>query len=70
MSVECFTTKTLDDQSRATTLLEEPEKDPLISPQASTCTWCGKNMIFGDHCKSRNQAANCYNYAETRKRKR
>ncbi|WP_168535356.1 hypothetical protein [Anabaena sp. UHCC 0253] len=38
------------------------QEDVLISPTASTCTWCGKNMMFNNHCKTREEAANCSNY--------
>lgn len=41
---------------------EESTLDVIESPQASTCTWCRQSMMFGNHCKSREEAANCSNY--------
>ncbi|MGM3309018.1 hypothetical protein ACSQ6I_24065 [Anabaena sp. WFMT] len=50
-------------------LLTKPEsptipsqEDVVTSPSASTCTWCGKNMFLGGHCKTREEAANCGYY--------
>jgi hypothetical protein len=50
-------------------ILQTPEKstlDVIESPQASVCTWCREHMMFDNHCKSREEAANCSNYKPRR----
>lgn len=43
----------------------ETQEDVLISPTAgTTCTWCKQNMFWSNHCKSREEAANCSNYSK------
>ncbi|PZV07350.1 MAG: hypothetical protein DCF22_22190 [Leptolyngbya sp.] len=43
-----------------------PHTQESIAPCASTCTWCGKSMFWDNHCRTREEAANCSNYGSRR----
>jgi hypothetical protein len=49
-------------ESQLSEPLTTPETQETIVPCASTCTWCGKSMFWDNHCRTREEAANCSNY--------
>ena len=67
MSVSCLL-KTIDPHEIAD--LPSTDQDTVICPKASTCTWCGTNMMWDDHCKTREQAAQCHRYKGSKKKQR